>query len=86
MTKRLFSAFLALILAAACTTGPSGSRPISNLPPEIVEMAAPDQDLTTVRLKEEDGCYWYSYVGPVETTELPLRTREGRPICTRPQA
>jgi hypothetical protein len=31
----------------------------------------------------EDGCYWYRYVGPVETTYLPLRTIEGRPICTR---
>ena len=30
----------------------------------------------------EDGCYWYEHVGPVETTMLPLRTAEGRPICT----
>ncbi|MFD2855951.1 hypothetical protein ACFSZS_15885 [Seohaeicola zhoushanensis] len=48
-------------------------------------MAAPGQDLQDVRVFPEDGCYWYRYVGPVETTYLPLRTRDGRPICTRPQ-
>jgi hypothetical protein len=30
---------------------------------------------------DDDNCFWFSYVGPVETTELPLLTREGRHIC-----
>jgi hypothetical protein len=34
---------------------------------------------------ESDGCYWYRYAGPVEITYLPLLTRDGRMICTRPQ-
>ncbi|CUH40411.1 hypothetical protein JSE7799_03143 [Jannaschia seosinensis] len=61
--------------------GPSGF--IEDLPERVVELAAPDQDLETVRLMREDGCYWYQYVGPVETTMLPLRTTDGKPICNR---
>ena len=45
-------------------------------------MAAPYQDLRSVELRSEDGCYWYRHVGPVETTMLPLRTTEGSAICT----
>ena len=44
-------------------------------------MAAPYQNLQLVRLRPEDGCYWYQHAGQVETTLLPLRTSEGRPIC-----
>ena len=49
-------------------------------------MAAPYQDLRSVRLRPEDGCYWYRHVGPVETTMLPLRTVDGRRICTQREA
>lgn len=50
---------------------------------QLSAMAAPYQDLQSVRLRPEDGCYWYRHVGPVETTLLPLRTADGRPICTQ---
>lgn len=49
---------------------------------QLTTMAAPYQDLQSVRLRPEDGCYWYRHVGPVETTMLPLRTVDDRPICT----
>ena len=55
---------------------------ISELPEGVALIAAPYQNLQEVILKPEDGCYWYRHVGPVETTMLPLRTVEGRPICT----
>ncbi len=75
--------FVTLIgLVAACTEQPSGASG-GNLPENIRALAAPDQNLATARLREEDGCYWYTHVGPVETTEVPLRSVEGRPICAR---
>jgi hypothetical protein len=64
------------------TTGaPQGS--VANLPERVLEIAAPGQNLNTVRVNEADGCYEYQYRGPVETTYLPLRSSTGRPICTR---
>lgn len=57
----------------------------ARLPDDVRAMAAPGQDLQDVRIRAEDGCYWYRYAGPVETTYLPLRTQDGRPICTRAQ-
>ena len=53
------------------------------LPDSVLAMAAPYQDLTTVRIDPSSGCYVYRYAGPVETTFLPLRSGDGRPICTR---
>ncbi|WP_245706617.1 hypothetical protein [Ruegeria marina] len=81
-------ALVLVTLAGACTevsttpdqSGPGTSVRISD---EVASIAAPNQDLTAVRLLPEDNCYWYRYVGPVETTYLPLRTTEGRPICTK---
>jgi hypothetical protein len=49
---------------------------------QLRTLAAPYQDLQSVRLQPEDGCYWYLHLGPVEATMLPLRTVNGRPICT----
>ena len=77
---------LALITVAACARPlpPVPAEPpffLAEVPPEVVAMAAPYQNLQLVRLKPEDGCYWYQHAGPVETTLLPLRTSEGRPIC-----
>ncbi|MEL7214087.1 MAG: hypothetical protein AAGK92_15600 [Pseudomonadota bacterium] len=57
---------------------------MTNVPERVIEIAAPNQDLTRIKIDPVDGCYVYRYVGPVETTLLPLRTREGRPICSRP--
>jgi hypothetical protein len=50
-------------------------------PEAVVALADPRQDLTTVKLDPADGCYVYRYVGPVETTFLPVRTPTGSPIC-----
>lgn len=57
---------------------------LTEVPEGVVAIAAPNQDLTSVRIQPEDGCYWYRHVGPVETTYLPLRTTRGQPICSRP--
>ncbi|MEQ9038956.1 MAG: hypothetical protein RIE24_11440 [Silicimonas sp.] len=79
----------ALILGAcAAVGGPDGlsDDPDATLPEAVRSIAAPYQNLDTARLREEDGCYWYLHTGPVESTLLPLRTVEGRPICTRPQS
>jgi hypothetical protein len=78
---------LALLVAAGCTptttaTG-AGSQTVAEVPEAVLAAAAPFQDLSSVQLRGEDGCYWYRHTGPVETTYLPLLTREGRPICTR---
>lgn len=51
------------------------------IPDEVVQVAGPNQDLTTARLLPEDNCYWYMHRGPVETTLLPLRSFDGRAIC-----
>ena len=78
-------ATLTLCLAAGCTpttTTSDGSPPLSDVPEGVLLAAAPFQDLTAIQLRE-DGCYWYRHIGPVETTLLPLLTREGRPICAR---
>jgi len=56
---------------------------IRKLPDGVLAVAAPYQDLNAVRIDSSDGCYVYRHVGPVETTFLPLRTLDGRPICTR---
>lgn len=53
----------------------------SSVPEGVAEIAAPGQDLSRAFVKETDNCYWYLHAGPVETTELPLRNKEGRPIC-----
>lgn len=77
--------FFLLVLGACATpktTGPDGTGFLLEVPEGVIQIAAPYQNLQQVILKPEDGCYWYRHVGPVETTMLPLRTVEGRPICT----
>lgn len=79
---------LPLVLAACVPT--TGTRVTSdglvvNPPEALVALAAPGQNLETIRLLD-DGCFWYSHTGPVETTLLPLRTAAGRPICNGPAA
>ncbi|HQV16321.1 MAG TPA: hypothetical protein PK620_15520 [Denitromonas sp.] len=79
--------FLIAVLAVAACTAPTKQAAegspgfIEELPEQVALLAAPYQNLQEVTLKPEDGCYWYRHVGPVETTMLPLRTVEGRPIC-----
>lgn len=84
MTRSLI--LLAALALAACEPVPGGTGGgIVTVPESVVAIAAPFQDLTTARIRPEDGCYWYSHTGPVETTELPLRTTAGNPICAREQ-
>lgn len=81
------AAVLTLGACAAPVERPGSEDPgfLKEVPENVTAIAAPYQDLRAVRLRPEDGCYWYRHTGPVETTMLPLRTAEGRPICTRPQ-
>jgi len=86
--KQFWLMACAPVLLAACepmpqaNTSPEGF--LNELPPSLIEMAAPNQDLTAVSIDPNDGCYLYRYRGPVETTMLPLRARNGQPICSRP--
>jgi len=78
----------ALLGLAGCddfliSTGGSGSAFISELPESVLAIVGPYQDLNAVQIDPNDGCYVYQYVGPVETTFLPLRSKDGRPICTQ---
>ncbi|MGZ9809261.1 hypothetical protein ACXN5S_02240 [Pseudoroseicyclus sp. H15] len=59
-------------------------EPGSQLPPEVRSIVAPGQDLASAYLRPGDNCYWYRYSGPVETTELPLRSISDNPICLDP--
>jgi hypothetical protein len=76
------------ILLAGCEATPTaatktlddGREVNSTLPDEVIALAAPGQDLASAVMLE-DNCFWYRYTGPVETTMLPLRASNGRPIC-----
>lgn len=81
---------LAILALGGCAdvggqTSTSTEGFIKELPEGVLEIAAPFQDLNAVRIEPTDGCFVYRYVGPVETTYLPLRSIRGNPICTRPQ-
>ncbi|WP_147110134.1 hypothetical protein [Tateyamaria sp. syn59] len=85
----LMLAAAALALAACDETTQSGGVGgpfLSPLPDNILAMADPKQDLNAVKVDPVDGCLVYRHVGPVETTFLPLRNKQGRPICTRAPA
>ena len=79
---------ISMLALSACTETGAGTEPgvIKELPEPIAALAAPNQDLNSVRILPEDGCFWYRHVGPVETTLLPLRTADGRPICAKKEA
>jgi len=84
--NRRFWLSLGFLTLGACTVGGAQVATdengfIEELPEAVVAIAAPYQNLEAVILREDDGCYWYRHVGPVETTELPLRTTAGRQIC-----
>lgn len=84
-TLLLIGSLLALGACAVpvAETADPGTGLSAEVMTQLSAMAAPYQDLQSVRLRPEDGCYWYRHVGPVETTMLPLRTADGRPICTQ---
>jgi hypothetical protein len=82
MKRMHFAGLAALLALSACVSTPEGE--VDQLSEQVLALAAPGQDLTQVRI-ESDGCYWYRYEGPVETTFLPVLTRDDRMICVRPQ-
>lgn len=89
MVPNRYKAALFLLLGACAATGPVETLPedtgfIQELPAEVLAVVGPNQNLRAVRILPEDGCYWYEWPGPVETTYLPLNTTDGRQICTRP--
>lgn len=97
--KTIYLVPLAVIALSACEEvvvddvaeiAPASSigdqRFVRNLPEAVANLAASGQDLSRVALVEDDNCYWYAHDGPVETTLLPLRTNDGRPICVRQAA
>ncbi len=81
--------FAAFLVLGACSV----FRPDPPVPPEerpipeaVYSLAAPNQDLSSVRLLPRDGCYWYMHRGVVEDTLLPLRANSGTQICLQSQA
>lgn len=76
-----------LMLLGACVAQnvapvtPALPSPEQQMLNSAIAMAGPNQNAQTTRLNANDNCYWYQHVGPVETTELPLLTATGRPIC-----
>ncbi len=88
MTMRIWLAGCAILAVAGCTdmqaaTNVSDEGLLKVVPEGVLAIAAPNQDLTAVRINPVDGCFTYRYIGPVETTFLPLRTTAGNPICSR---
>lgn len=84
MRKTLVFAVVAIVALAACAGGSVedvSANPDLVIAPELVNLAAPNQDISTARIIPEDGCYWYEHRGRVETTLLPVMTRDGRRIC-----
>lgn len=78
----LAAMFLLGACSASLTGEPQATDPrIGELPASVAALADPNQDLLSAHLRPEDGCYWYRYAGPVETTLLPLRTTDGQRIC-----
>ncbi|WP_231730559.1 hypothetical protein [Celeribacter halophilus] len=67
---------------AGCEAPLTDEGYLKEVPEGLAAIAAPNQNLSAVQISAEDGCYWYRHDGPVENTLLPLRAKDGRPICT----
>ena len=85
MTNKFWFFVPAALLLTACDPQVNGASGVNygEAPQAVVDVAAPYQNLKAVRVNPADGCYVYRHDGPVETTFLPLRTKNGRPICTQ---
>lgn len=89
--KRSFGFGIALLGLAACEPemvqvgNDIAPEFRTDLPEQVLSLAAPWQNLSRVTYIPETGCYWYEHHGPVETTLLPLRSHGGNPICTKEQ-
>lgn len=82
MKKPILMLAALTVTLAACDV-PTTTGGVSDLPEEVLALVGPYQNTSNVRVNELDGCYEYLHAGPVESTYLPLRTKDGRPICTR---
>jgi hypothetical protein len=80
MTSRIWLAALAVVALAGCVAPTPEGQFEEGLPEEVLALVGPGQDTSSVRL-EADGCYWYLHRGPVESTYIPLMTRDQRMIC-----
>lgn len=90
MKFRSYIAIVTILVNAGCgAMTVKTEKPESNsqgLPPELISLVAPMQDVSTARLLRSDNCFWYEHRGQVETTLLPLTTAGGRPICMQSQS
>lgn len=86
---------ITLTIAAAFTLSACAKTPIEDVssnpadagpPPELIGLAAANQDLSTARIRPEDRCYWYEHRGRVEATLLPVLSPSGQRICLPPLA
>lgn len=84
MKKTVLSIGLLATLTACGPASVGSGGFMRDVPEDVVAIAAPNQNLQSVKLKEEDNCFWYEHKGPVETTLLPLMSKRGRHICMRP--
>ena len=82
--KAIIGAIAAATILAGCVQ-PTPEGEVEVLPAEVLALVAPGQDPASARL-EADGCYWYLHRGPVESTYIPLLTREQRMICVVAQS
>ncbi len=90
MSVRVWIAGCAVLALAACADVQTTTDKMTTddgffkeLPEGVRTVAAKNQDLTAVKIDPTNGGYVYRYRGPVETTFLPLRADNGRPICSR---
>ena len=83
MKKTVSIVGLLAVLTACGPASTTGGSFMRDVPEEVSAIAAPNQNLQSVKLMD-DNCYWYQHNGPVETTMLPLRSKRGRHICLRP--
>ena len=82
VTRAIVASVALLSLGACAARTPDQSQAAAGeVPAQVLALAGPYQDLQTVWLNPEDGCYWYRHAGEVETTMLPLRTGAGKVIC-----
>ncbi|MBF9043900.1 hypothetical protein HKCCE4037_11220 [Rhodobacterales bacterium HKCCE4037] len=80
MMSKVWLALGASVALAGCVSTTPAGQFEEELPAEVLGLVAPGQDVNSVRL-ESDGCYWYLHRGPVESTYIPLLTRDQRMIC-----
>ena len=84
MLKTVLGLSLVSMALSGCMAleGATADGVLAKVPDEVLAIADPKQNLGAVRINPDDGCFEYRHIGPVETTFLPLRSTQGRPICT----